>query len=110
MRGLVSIIRDGTVVMKLVAHDGGDRAGLLAAKVGKSRCVPTVGEAFAEAQLLGFGGTEGLVIVTSRDIQHNRRGVSRFVAGLYRRGFDDSGGFSFQVVLILAGGRPSRER
>src|SRR3990172_470202 len=82
MRGLVSIIRDGTVVMKLVAHDGGDRAGLLAAKVGKSRCVPTVGEAFAEAQLLGFGGTEGLVIVTSRDIQHNRRGVSRFVAGL----------------------------
>lgn len=87
-RGLVSVMRDGQVFMKLIAHTGGENAAELARRLGRSVCLPTIEEAFREAETCGFGGVNGLVVVTRERDKHNL-GIGHRVGDLYRNRFDD---------------------
>lgn len=69
-QGLVSIMCEGKVAMKIIAGFNGMKAQLLGQNIRRLRRFPTLDEAYDLALEKGFGSKECLVVITNTEIRH----------------------------------------
>ncbi len=91
-QGLVSVVRNGRVIAKVVAGCGGERAPALAETLdSEAEQVPR--DLIAMAGLLGCGCTDCLVVMVAREgdgmIAASRPSGAEALSGLYASTFDD---------------------
>lgn len=84
-QGLVTIMKDGKVRMKIVAGGDGDRAAQLAAPIRALGRVPTLDEAYTLAEQVGFGSPGSLVVIN--ETRYKFHGDGR-LSKLYRSTFN----------------------
>lgn len=67
-QGMVTVMKDGAVLMKVVAGCDGQNARLLARVIGAAKQVPDVRTAYRTALQVGFGDRNCLVVVTPDEV------------------------------------------
>ncbi len=90
--GLVTVRKDGEVIMKVAAGQDGNKAPALAAFI-RANWPLTIDQVHAEALRLPFGNTRTLVTITRGEYRYNKwtHGREYFITGcpLYDSTFDD---------------------
>ncbi len=79
--GLVSVLREGQVVLKIITSYHGERARAVAKTIRKMKRVPTMKEARHIAENAGFGNRNVRVVVT--------KGNLHMASDFYRTSFHD---------------------
>lgn len=83
-QGLVTVVKDGRVVMKIITGSDGMHAPTLASVLKASRQVPQLEEAYKLALSLGFGSRGSLVVMNeTQELFHGDDDLS----SLYRETF-----------------------
>lgn len=85
-QGIVSMVRDGEVVLKFVAGCDGMKAEHLANILRVGGVVPSLEQAYELATAVGFGSTDSLVVLDPTDYLY--KGYDE-VGRLYRSTFND---------------------
>lgn len=68
-QGVLSIVKDGKVRMKIIAGCDGGRVIGLATRIRELGRVPTLDEAYQMAQRVRLGSTEDLVVMNETDVK-----------------------------------------
>lgn len=84
-QGLVSVMCEGRVAMKIIAGSNGMRAESLGRDIRRLKRFPTLEEAYDLALAIGFGSKDCLVVITNSEIKH---APNEGLAERYRQTFD----------------------
>ena len=84
-QGLVTITRQGKVVMKFIAGCDGMNASKVAAALHRAGTIPGLARAYDMAQKLGFGSEASLVVMDAKGIEFHGDGKP---SKLYRKTFN----------------------
>lgn len=84
-QGVVSVVHQGRVVLKVIAGCDGYNAKKLSHAIRRLGRVPTLSEAYEMATNVGFGESGNLVVMDERRSKHN---TGERLSRLYRRTFE----------------------
>ena len=69
-QGIVTVVKDGKVIIKIITGSDGKKAAKLAKRIEKDSTLKSAKDLYALAIKIGFGGEDSLVVLTETKTFH----------------------------------------